>query len=65
MSAYSDWKCGALSDDEYSDHCAWEDRMDKAAMDKMFNDVDYPCKDCEHCKDGECEYCECVYDLPE
>ena len=39
MSAYSDWKCGALSDDEYAFCCSWEDVMDKAAEDKMFEDL--------------------------
>lgn len=24
MSAYSDWKCGALTDDEYAFACQWE-----------------------------------------
>ena len=40
MSAYSDWKCGALSDDEYAFCCAWEDARDKAYEDAMY-DRDY------------------------
>lgn len=40
MSAYSDWKCGALSDDEYDFCCRWEDAMDKAAEEQMYNDYD-------------------------
>ena len=35
MSAYSDWKCGALSDEEYTSHCNWE-----AAMDKYLEELD-------------------------
>ena len=38
MSAYSDWKCGALSDDQYRDYCNWEARMDKYLEDKMYED---------------------------
>lgn len=28
MSSYSDWKCGALTDDEYRDMANWEARRD-------------------------------------
>lgn len=38
MSAYSDWKCGALSDDEYAFCCAWEYARDKAAEEQMYAD---------------------------
>ena len=38
MSAYSDWKCGALSDEEYASHCAWEARQDKYLEDKMYEE---------------------------
>lgn len=30
MSAYSDWKCGAITEQEYKDYCRWEDDRDKA-----------------------------------
>lgn len=30
MSAYSDWKCGAISEEEYNDYCRWEDARDRA-----------------------------------
>lgn len=30
MSAYSDWKCGAITDEEYRSYCRWEDAMDRA-----------------------------------
>lgn len=30
MSAYSDWKCGALSDEDYTAYCNREAAMDKA-----------------------------------
>lgn len=29
MSAYSDWKCGALTDEEYESAMRWEHRFDK------------------------------------
>ena len=29
MSAYSDWKCGALSEQEYNDYCNWEADRDR------------------------------------
>ena len=52
MSAYSDWKVGALSDEEYSEYCAWEDRRDKAV--EMSSDW------CDHYRDGKCELgCDC------
>ena len=38
MSAYSDWKCGALSDEEYADYSAWEARRDKYLEDMMYED---------------------------
>lgn len=34
MSAYSDWKCGALSDEDYAFECWREDAMDKALEEK-------------------------------
>lgn len=36
MSAYSDWKCGALSDEDYAFACWREDAMDKAYLDKLY-----------------------------
>ena len=35
MSSYSDWKCGAISDDEYTFMCNRE-----AAMDKYLEELD-------------------------
>ena len=32
MSAWSDWKCGALSDEEYREICAIEARRDEYLM---------------------------------
>ena len=49
MSAYSDWKCNAISDEEYSDYCAWEDRKDKALEALDDSEVD-----CENYQDGCC-----------
>lgn len=28
MSAYSDWKCGAITEEEYKSYCEWEARKD-------------------------------------
>lgn len=71
MSAYSDWKCGALSDADYSAECAREAAADKYYLDHL--DDERPCADCPHykrkpfSKPGECacELWECIYDLPE
>lgn len=30
MSAYSDWKCGAITEEEYKSYCNWEDLKDRA-----------------------------------
>ena len=46
MSAYSDWKCGALTDDEYAFACSWVAAMDKAAEEAMYNE----------CNDNEEDY---------
>ena len=42
MSAYSDWKCGAITDEDYTSACNRE-----AAMDR---DEDTPCESCEYYK---------------
>lgn len=42
MSAYSDWKCGAITDEQYTAECNRE-----AAMD---HDEDSPCNSCEYYK---------------
>ena len=46
MSAYSDWKCGALSDEDYTAYCNREAAMDKAYA---YQDLDYhkSCADCD------------------
>lgn len=40
MSAWSDWRCGALSDDEYRSISAYEDREDKYLEELMYNNRD-------------------------
>jgi hypothetical protein len=40
MSAYSDWKCGALSDDEYTFECNREAAMDKYYEEMMYDDCE-------------------------
>ena len=50
MSAYSDWKCGALSDNEYKDYCNWEARRDKYLEAKMYEE-DWPDEDEEEDED--------------
>lgn len=37
MSSYSDWKCGALTDEQYAAESRWEAAMDKAAEDRDIN----------------------------
>lgn len=34
MSDYSDYKCGAITEEEYNDYCRWEDDRDKAEEDE-------------------------------
>ena len=46
MSAYSDWKCGALSDDEYRSATRWELRGDE-----MYNDPVSRCEGFDSCKE--------------
>lgn len=36
MSAYSDWKCGAITEEEYNQACAWEDARDRYYEDRMW-----------------------------
>lgn len=54
MSAYSEWKCGAISDDEYSFYARRE-----------YGERDYPpdtgsvtvkCENCIHCKEKDDSY---------
>ena len=45
MSAYSDWHCGAMTDDEYKYYSAWEARKDeyyemREAEREYYNDDD-------------------------
>ena len=49
MSAYSDWKCGAIDDEEYSFYSAWEARRDKFLESKMYDE--YPCDEQEEGED--------------
>lgn len=74
MSAYSDWKCGAISGAAYSSECRKEAARDKAFFDRYDRETeeddeeDNPnCIDCEHFKDYKCgdqntiKCCECPY----
>ena len=62
MSAYSDWKCGALSDEDYTAYCNHE-----AAKDKAYEDLDChnSCADCDFCgrKITEEPCCSCTAEL--
>lgn len=51
MSYYSEWKCGAISDEEYTSACNREDAIDKALLEK--DNESY--ENCEYYKDGCCE----------
>lgn len=62
MSAYSDWKCGAISDDEYRMYCTKEARRDEYLTQLQERD----CINCIHyveedgiagCELWECENC--------
>lgn len=48
MSAYSDWKCGAISDEEYDDYCRWEEARERALEEAEYE---------EYCRleEAECE----------
>ena len=48
MSAYIDWKCGALSDDEYTFACNREAAMDKAYEEREEQSEHYSCVGCKH-----------------
>ena len=52
MSYYSDWKCGAISDNEYSYLCSREDKIDKA----MYEKEDFSDENCEYYHEGCCEF---------
>ena len=51
MSSYSDWKCGALSDDEYRDECNHEARQDRFLEDKMYNETVSRCEGFDSCRE--------------
>ena len=40
MSIYSDYKVGALSDEEFRSLCAWENAKDRYDMEHEFDDYD-------------------------
>lgn len=50
MSAYSDWKCGALTDEEFYSLTARENRRDRDLYEKMCDtgNHEYKCDDCIH-----------------
>lgn len=50
LSYWSDWKVGAISDEEYTSACNLEDAIDKALVEK--DDEAY--ENCEYYKDGCC-----------
>jgi len=61
MSIYSDYKAGALSDDEFDSLCAWENAKDEydtyLEKKEYYTDDDYiDDVDC----DGDCEHCNYV-----
>ena len=49
MSYYSDWKCGAISDEDYTVACNME-----AARDKALEELDDSEVNCDNYKDGCC-----------
>lgn len=60
MSAYSDWKAGALTDEEFEQECADEERMDQYMESLHTMQTDECCASCEHgCKDDGEFWCMC------
>ena len=54
MSAYSDWKCGALTDEEFAYYMRREcddrsERLDEVYTDDP-DDEHWRCENCKHCK---------------
>lgn len=54
MSAYSDWKCGAISTEEYEQAMRWECRDDYYDDMPIYTDdhgdPHWRCENCKHCK---------------
>ena len=48
MSAYSDWKCGALSDEDYTAYCNREAAMDRAMEEREEISESRCCENCKH-----------------
>ena len=47
MSYISDYRCGAISYDEYKSECARENRMERYYEDHMYDEEDYEDEDDE------------------
>ena len=57
MSAYSDWKCGAISDEEYRSAMRRECEEPRETLPFYTDDPDDPHWRCENC--AKCEECAC------
>ena len=64
MSVYSDYKCGAMSKEEYDVECRRESARDNAReMQMMYEDACYErCEQCEMFEDGKCAAGENILD---
>lgn len=63
MSYYSEWKCGAITDQEYSEACRREAAEDAYYLDRLTpEENDGDCDTCQHQgPDGGCTLCGCDY----
>ncbi len=60
MSIYSDHACGAISDDEFRDYCALENREERYFNERqmILDELFFQCGKCQYHDEetGECEY---------
>lgn len=59
ISIFSDHACGAISDDEFRDYCAIENRKERYFDERqmILDSLSSQCDDCQYKdEEGECEY---------
>ena len=59
MSAWSDWRVGAMSDEEYEQHRISENNRDIAERYELYEDDERFCDTCVHYKYNEESKCKC------
>ena len=65
MSAYSEWKCGALSDNEFQQWGVSYNAQEKAHLEKLQSWGSVPQEECIGCKEDDCEGCPCYMGGPQ